>query len=65
MGTETLAGQRHRRGVLWVMTGLRCEWSQVQILGVTPIFEVSVSNEIGYKHHVQLGLTYSDIATLP
>ncbi len=39
MGTEMLAGQCHRRGVLWVMTGLGCEGSQVQIPGVTPIFE--------------------------
>ncbi len=39
MGVETLAGQRHRCGVLWVMTGLGCERSRVQIPGVTPIFE--------------------------
>ena len=44
MGTETLAGQRHRCGVLWVITGLGCERSWVQTLGVTPIFE-SVSIE--------------------
>ncbi len=53
MGTETLAGQRYRRGVLWVMTGLGCGRSRVQIPGGEPPFlKVSVSNEIGYKHEV-------------
>ncbi len=39
MGMETLAGQCHRRGMLWVITGLGCKRLQVQIPGVTPIFE--------------------------
>ena len=39
MGTETLAGQRHRHGVLWVITGLGCERSRVQIPGGDPICE--------------------------
>ncbi len=41
MDKETMAGQRHRRGVLWVITGLGCEGSQVEIS------KVAVSNEIG------------------
>ena len=51
---ETLAGQHHRCGVLWVITDLGCGRSRVQILGGTPIFEGV--NEIGYKHEVGLGL---------
>ncbi len=42
MGTETLAGLHHRCGVLWVITGLGCGRSRVQIPGGgegTPIFE--------------------------
>ena len=39
MGMEMLAGQRHRRGVLWAITDLGCGTSQVQISEGTPIFE--------------------------
>ncbi len=64
MGTEMLAGQRHMRGVLQVITGMGCGRSQVQIPGEPPPFlEVSVSNAIGYKHHVGLGLI-SNIMTM-
>ena len=63
MGTETLAGQRHRRGLLWVITGLGCGRSQVQIPGEPPFLKVSVSNEIGYKHEVGLGLRVPGVIT--
>ncbi len=53
MGTETLDGQCH---MLWVITGLGCGRSRVHILGEPPFLKVSVSNEIGYKHEVGLGL---------
>ena len=56
MGTETLAGQRLRRGVLWVITGLGAGGPGFKSQGEPPILKVSVSNEIGYKHEVGLGL---------
>ena len=45
MGTETLAGLRHRRSVLWVITGLGSR----EVTGSNPpfFFKVSVSDEIG------------------
>ncbi len=59
MGTETLARQRHRRGVLWVITGLGCGRSRVQIPGgEPPLLKVPVSNEIDYKHEVGLGCVH-------
>ena len=36
---EKLDGQHHRCGMLWVITGLGCGRSRVQIPGETPIFE--------------------------
>ncbi len=59
MGTETLAGKRHRRGMLWVMTGLGCERSRVQIPRITPILKVSVSND-----HVPKGTSFTFMASL-
>ena len=38
-GNAGRAARRHSRGVVWVITGLGCERSQVQIPRETPIFE--------------------------
>ncbi len=47
MGTEMLAGQRHKHGVLWVITGLGWEksWVQNPGVGVPPFLKVAVSDE--------------------
>ena len=52
MGTATLAGQRHRRGVEWIVKGLGCEGSRVQIPGELLCLKLSVSNEARPKHQV-------------
>ena len=49
MGTETVVGQRHRRGVLWVITGLECGTPGLKS-GGAPIFEgVSFKWDINMK----------------
>ncbi len=48
METETMVGQHHRRGVVWLVKGLGRKGSQVQILGETPFSKVSVSNKTVY-----------------
>ncbi len=41
-----MAGQRHSRGLAWVVEGLVCEGSRVRIRREPPLLMVSVSNEM-------------------
>ncbi len=46
MGMDTLAGQHHRHGVVWVIKVFGCDGSGIHIPGKPSFLKVSASNEI-------------------